>query len=126
VVDINALKKAISIVSIAVIISALATGCSSNAKDYNGTYKNTDTSYAKGKSKIVVAGTNIKDNKATGTCSCTNVYGMNKKYFDKSLKFSATDGNVKITDPDNANAYWTGTFDADNYTITFKTYDCQK
>jgi|BioPla2DNA2_1021312.scaffolds.fasta_scaffold175942_1 hypothetical protein len=120
------LKKAISVFSIAVLVSALATGCSSNPKDYNGTYKNTDESYANGKSKIVIAGTKFKDDKATGTCSCVNVYGINKKYFDKSLNFSATDGKVKITDPDNANTYWTGTFDADNYTITFKNYDYKK
>jgi len=121
------LKKAISILSVAVMVSALATGCSNNPKDYNGTYKNTDTSYAKGNSKIVVTGTKIENDKAIGSCSCVNVYGINSKYFDKALNFSATsDGKVKITDPDNANTYWTGTFDADTYTITFKTYDYKK
>ena len=80
------LKKAISVFSIAVLVSALATGCSSNPKDYNGTYKNTDESYANGKSKIVIAGTKFKDDKATGTCSCKRIRNK-QKYFDKSLNF---------------------------------------
>lgn len=116
-------KKFVCFLVMAMILTytVLSASCGAQAKDFNGTYKNTDTSYMSGDSYIKVSNTAFGDSETTasGNCECHNVYGMKSTYFDKTLNFKITDStSATITDPNNANTYWTGSFNESTKTIT--------
>lgn len=109
------LSKRLGVIILTLGIFASLTGCS-KASDCNGTYYNTSDK----ESYIEVSGAaETSDGGAAGYCLVHKVSGINSRYHDMKLAFTASKDSVKIQSPDNVNLYWTGKYDSDNYIITF-------
>jgi|GEM_PF-6296483 len=113
--------KKIFALAIAVVLCFSLVACSATEKtNFEGTYKNTDTSYANGNSKIVISNINGTSSSFTGTAVVTNVYGINTIHNGTNMAFSGSSTSVTLTASNNNSLYWTGTFDQNTKTITPK------